>query len=53
MGRVSQARKRPLPANTAELVATWEPASKEPSPGNRSKVLWECGDYWLLTHLPP
>lgn len=27
-----------LPANTAELVAIWEPANKEPPPGNRSKV---------------
>ena len=27
-----------LPANTAELVAIWEPTNKEPSPGNRNKV---------------
>lgn len=45
VGRVSQARKTSLPANTAELVATWELASKEPSPGNSNKVLSGCGDY--------
>lgn len=46
VGRVSQARKTSLPANIAELVATWELASKEPSPGNSNKVISGYGDYW-------
>lgn len=45
VGKVGQARKRSLPANRAELVATWEAASKEPSPEKRSKVPPGWGDY--------
>lgn len=37
-GESESGQEELLPANTAELVAIWKPASKEPSPGNRSKV---------------
>ena len=43
VGRPRQAGKRWLLTNAAELVATWEPASKLPSPG--SKVLLGLG-FW-------
>lgn len=41
---MSQARKRSLPVNATELVATWKSATEEPFQGSRSKVLLEYGD---------
>lgn len=53
MGRGSQARERSLPANTALLIATWEPAIGSLPQGTAARYSQSMGTTGLLMHLPP